>query len=305
MRLINLAIFCLFILSNSVLSYENRILIKVNNEIITTVDILNEIEYLTLLNKSYEKLSEKEIYEISKNSLIKEKIKKIELKKNFKKIEIEENIFNNLMENYVQRFNFNSLIEFKEYLNLNNIKYSEFKNKTTVEFLWNRLIYDKFYKNVKIDKERIKKEILSQEKKKELLLSEILFNLETKENLNKKYNLILNTINKKNFETAASLFSISNTSNNGGEVGWVMLSGLNKQIKKNLGSIEKNKITKPIVVPGGFLILKINEIREIKNLGNLEDQINTVTEQIINKQLNQHSMIYFNKIKKNIKVNEL
>ena len=305
MKLINVTLLFLFIISNSVLSYENKILIKVNNEIITTVDILNEIEYLTLLNNSYEKLSKNEIYELSKNSLIREKIKKIELEKNFKKIEIEENYFNNLMENYVKKFNFNSLVEFKEHLNSNNIKYSKFRTKTTIEFLWNRLIYDKFYKNVKIDEVKIKKEILSQEKKKELLISEILFNLKSKENLDDKYNQILNTINEKSFETAASLYSISSTSDNGGRVGWVLLSGLNKQIKNNLTLIEKNKITKPIVVPGGFLILKINEIREIDNSINLKNQINIVTEQIINKQLNQHSIIYFNKIKKNIKINEL
>ena len=209
------------------------------------------------------------------------------------------------MENYVKKFNFNSLVEFKEHLNSNNIKYSKFRTKTTIEFLWNRLIYDKFYKNVKIDEVKIKKEILSQEKKKELLISEILFNLKSKENLDDKYNQILNTINEKSFETAASLYSISSTSDNGGRVGWVLLSGLNKQIKNNLTLIEKNKITKPIVVPGGFLILKINEIREIDNSINLKNQINIVTEQIINKQLNQHSIIYFNKIKKNIKINEL
>ena len=84
------------------------------------------------------------------------------------------------MENYVKKFNFNSLVEFKEHLNSNNIKYSKFRTKTTIEFLWNRLIYDKFYKNVKIDEVKIKKEILSQEKKKELLISEILFNLKIK-----------------------------------------------------------------------------------------------------------------------------
>ena len=218
---------------------------------------------------------------------------------------IDKNYFNNLMENYVKKFNFNSLIEFKEHLDLNNIKYSKFRTKTTIEFLWNRLIYDKFYKNEKIDEDKIKKEILSQEKKKELLISEILFNLKSKENLENKYNQILNTINEKSFEAAASLYSISDTSDNGGRVGWILLSGLNKQIKNNLTLIEKNKITKPIVVPGGFLILKINEIREVENSINLKNQINIVTEQIINKQLNQHSILYFNKIKKNIKINEL
>ena len=100
MKIIYYISFCLFILSNSVLSYENKILVKVNNEIITTIDLLNEIQYLTLLNKNFNKLNDNEIYELSKNSLIKEKIKKIELEKNFKEIIIEDSYFNNLMKNY-------------------------------------------------------------------------------------------------------------------------------------------------------------------------------------------------------------
>ena len=62
--------FCFFFnLSNS-LSIENKILFKVNNEIITSIDLLNEIEYLTLLNKNIEKLEKNKIFEIAKNSLV-------------------------------------------------------------------------------------------------------------------------------------------------------------------------------------------------------------------------------------------
>ncbi len=305
MKILYYITFCLFILSTSVLSYENKILVKVNNEIITTIDLLNEIQYLTLLNKNFNKLNDDEIYELSKNSLIKEKIKKIELEKNFKEIIIEDSYFDNLMKNYVKQFNFDTLEEFKIFLNVNNIKFDKFKKKTSIELLWNRLIYDKFNKKVKIDEEKIKQELLSQEKKKELFISEILFTVENKENLEKKYREILNSIEKKSFETAASLYSIANTSKNGGEVGWINLSGMNKKIRENLILIKENQITKPIVVPGGFLIIKINKIREVERLNDLDNQIKLITNQIINKQLNQHSIIYFNKIKKNIKINEL
>ena len=305
MKIIYYISFCLFILSNSVLSYENKILVKVNNEIITTIDLLNEIQYLALLNKNFKKLNDNEIYELSKNSLIKEKIKKIELEKNFKEIIIEDSYFDNLMKNYVKQFNFDTLEEFKIFLNENNIKFEKFKKKTSIELLWNRLIYDKFNDNIKIDEEKIKQELLSQEKKKELFISEILFTVKNKENLEKKYKEILNSIEKKSFETTASLYSISNTSKNGGEVGWINLSGMNKKIRENLILIKKNQITKPIVVPGGFLIIKVNEIREVEKLNDLNNQIKLITNQIRNKQLNQHSIIYFNKIKKNIKINEL
>ena len=77
MRIVFFILLYFFTSSNSVVSYENKILIKVNNEIITTIDLLNEIQYLTLFNQNYKKLNEEQIIALSKNSLIREKIKKI------------------------------------------------------------------------------------------------------------------------------------------------------------------------------------------------------------------------------------
>ena len=107
---------CFFTSSNSVVSYENKILIKVNNEIITTIDLLNEIQYLTLFNQNYKKFNEEQIITLSKNSLIREKIKKIELKKNLKNTNINEDYLNNIINDYIKTFNLNSFQEFNEYL---------------------------------------------------------------------------------------------------------------------------------------------------------------------------------------------
>ena len=305
MKIVFYIFFYLLTFSNSVTSYENKILVKVNNEIITTVDLLNEIQYLTLFNQNYKAFNEEQMIELSKNSLIREKIKKIELDKNFKNVNIKESYFNKIINNYIKKFNLKSFEEFNEYLKVNNIKLDTFKKKISIEILWNRLIYEKFNNTVKIDEKKIRKEVLSQGKKTELLLSEILFNTENKKKLEKEYEKIVSVIQKKNFETAASLFSISDTSKNGGKIGWVNLSALNKEIIKNLQPIKNNKITRPITVPGGFLILKIEDSRELENKDSIQDQVKLITNQMINEQLNQHSIIYFNKIKKNIKINEL
>ena len=304
MRIVFFILLCFFTSSNSVVSYENKILIKVNNEIITTIDLLNEIQYLTLFNQNYKKFNEEQIITLSKNSLIREKIKKIELKKNFKNTNINEDYLNNIINDYIKKFNLNSFQEFNEYLKTNNLKFDTFKKKISIEILWNRLIYEKFSRSVKIDEQKIKDEILSQKKKQELLLSEILFNVENKENLKIKYKKIVNVISQKNFESAASLFSIADTSKNGGKIGWISVSALNKEIINNLQPMKKGKITEPITVPGGFLILKINDKREVENKDSVQNQVKLITNQMINKQLNQHSIIYFNKIKKNITINE-
>ena len=87
--------FCYFI--NQAIALENKILFKINNEIISTIDLYNETKYLNLLNNNLANLEKKRIYEISKNSLIREKIKEIELLKNYKNLDIDEKYFNQLM----------------------------------------------------------------------------------------------------------------------------------------------------------------------------------------------------------------
>ncbi len=300
------SIFIYFIFfTNLALALENKILIKVNNEIITTVDLLNEIKYLNSINKNFKDFKKEEIYIISKKSLIREKIKEIELLNYFKEIKIKDELFNNLINDHIKRLKFSSLAEFKNHLKNNDVKFEVIKKKITVEILWNRLIFNKFSKNVKIDREQIKTELNNSNIKKELLLSEILFTVENNENLVDKYKLIVNNINEKNFDKAASIHSISDTSKNGGKLGWIPMSALNQKIKKELLNINIGDFTKPIVIPGGFLIIKINDARKIKDKIDIKKEVESVAERKTNEQLNQFSAIYFNKIKKNIKISEL
>ena len=301
-----LSIFIYFIFfTNLTLALENKILIKVNNEIITTVDLLNEIKYLNSINKNFKDFKKEEIYIISKKSLIREKIKEIELLNYFKEIKIKDEFFNNLINDHIKRLKFSSLAEFKNHLKNNDVKFEVIKKKITVEILWNRLIFNKFSKNVKIDREQIKTELNNSNIKKELLLSEILFTVENNENLVDKYKLIVKNINEKNFDKAASIHSISDTSKSGGKLGWIPMSALNQKIKKELLNINIGDFTKPIVIPGGFLIIKINDARKIKDKIDIKKEVESVAERKTNEQLNQFSAIYFNKIKKNIKISEL
>ena len=300
------SIFIYFIFfTNLALALENKILIKVNNEIITTVDLLNEIKYLNSINNNFKDFKKEEIYMISKKSLIREKIKEIELLNYFKEIKIKDEFFDNLINDHIKRLKFSSLAEFKNHLKNNDVKFEVIKKKITVEILWNRLIFNKFSKNVKIDREQIKTELNNSNIKKELLLSEILFTVENNENLVDKYKLIVKNINEKNFDKAASIHSISDTSKSGGKLGWIPMSALNQKIKKELLNINIGDFTKPIVIPGGFLIIKINDARKIKDKIDIKKEVESIAERKTNEQLNQFSAIYFNKIKKNIKISEL
>jgi peptidyl-prolyl cis-trans isomerase SurA len=287
------------------LAIENKILFKVNNEIITSIDIFTELKYLEIINKDLKKTTNNQAFEIAKRSLIREKIKEIELKKLFKNIEVEEKFLNNLLINYFKSINIKTISEFEKFFISNDINPNLIKKKISIEILWNQLIYSKFKQNVKIDRKSIQNELSNNVKKKEFLLSEILFSIKENEKLNDKIVLLKKEINEKGFSQTALSYSISDTSSKGGKLGWVSETIMSQKIKNEVEKIKVGDHTDPIVIPGGFLIIKIEDIREKDNSSDLNNEIEKIIKDKTNKQLNQFSNLYFNKIKKDIVINEL
>ena len=283
---------------------ENRILFKINNEIITSVDILQEVKYLSIINKDFNKTEKNQAIEIAKNSLIREKVKRIELLKYHKLISIEEKFMETIIINYFSRLNITSLDQFELYFNQKNIDPTLIKEKIAIEILWNRLIYRKFFESVKIDENQIKVNLSKKENQKEFQLSEIVFAVDKNEKLEDKLNKIKKTIKEKNFSQAALIHSISDSSKEGGKLDWIKETVLNEKIKKELNSIEKGMFTNPILVPGGFLLLYIEDTKISKVPINKDNEIKKIINQQTNEQLNRYSNIYFKKIKKNILINE-
>ena len=288
-------------------SLENKIEFKVNNEIITTIDINKEIKLLTSLNPKLLELDKRKILKVSTDSLIKEKIKKIEIKKFKKEIKIDDKYLSKIIENTYKKINLSSEEEFINFLKNKNLKFEEFKTKLTIETLWNEIIFVKFRSKVKIDKNKIKLELnkLNNEDFKTYDLSEILFNVNENENLDEKYQLIVNEIRKKGFENAALINSISSSAKLGGKLGWVEETALNENLNKIVSELNINEFSNPYVIPGGFLILKLNNVKKTKKKINIEKELKKIVNIRSNEQLNQFSNIYFNKIKKNIKIEKL
>ena len=301
-------IFCilLFFISKP-FSLENKILFKVNNDIITSIDIEEEYKYLIALNDNLKKLSQNEIIEIAKKSIIKEKIKIIEINKNFKNPKIPDEILETILENFYRRLNIDNLDDFKKYLISKNVKYQDVKNKIEIESLWNELIIAKFSSKIQINENEIRNNLIKNQEKfsKSYLLSEIFFEISNSSQLNKKYQEIIEIIQKKGFENAAASISTSNTANQGGKIGWIDEDALNKNLKKILSELNVNEITEPLTMPGGFMILKINEIKKKAKKQNIENELKTIINFKKNDQLNQFSKIYFNKVKINIKIDEI
>jgi len=291
---------------NNVNGIENKIILKIDNEIITSQDIENEIQYLKTLNPNIKNLSKERLILIGKNSLIREKIKKKEILRYIQKVEIDKKFLNQLIKNRYLKLNFDSKDKFIEYLKKNQVDINIIENKFSIEAMWNQIIYKKFLTKVKINRDDLKAKIKIEkdQQNKSYFLSEIFFTIENKSNLKNKYQKIKSVIENDSFESAALSFSISDSVAVGGKLGWVKEKSLNKTIKDSISKLGKNNYTSPIFVSNGYLILKINDIKFEREEYDEERELKIAENYEINQQLSQYSNFYFNKIKKNITINE-
>lgn len=311
MNLINKLIifFCLFffIFQNSN-SIENKILIKIDNEIITSLDLLNEMNYLLAVNTNLKTLEKDKIIEIAKNSLIKQKIKKKEILKYTNNLIVEEQYLNSFIRSIYKNIQLDNLSDFELHLKNYSVKIEYLKEKISTDLIWNDLIVSKFKDKVQVNENQIKSDLIKNmsTKSNEYLLSEIIFNKPLTSSLESKIDMIENDIKNKGFENAAIIHSISNSSSkNGGEIGWIDENSLNYQIKNSITNLKVGEHTKPSIIPGGFIILKIKDIREIDNKDfNIDQKVEEIINIKRNEQLNNYSNIYYNKIQKEFTINE-
>ena len=303
--------FCISLLfACNILFAENVVIkFKVENEIITNIDIKKEQKYLLALNNNLKQLPKKELEKLAERSLLNEKIKLNTLKFFFDFSEPDK-ITDQLFSNMYLRLGFESEQNYKDYLNNYNLNIKYVKNKIKIEGVWNKLIYQKFKNQVQIDKTKIKKQLndLNTKNKnnlEEYSISEILFKVNSDENLEQKHNLILSDIKKIGFESAANIYSLSESSKYGGKVGWVKKVQLLEKISALLDTLEVDQISNPLKLTNGYLLLKINEIRKIEKKINFQKEFDKMIILERDRQLNELSLIYFNKIKQRLLISEL
>ena len=290
-------------------SLENKIILKINNKIITSFDMKQEEKYLMVLNKNLKKIDKSKLRNLAKDSIIKEKIKEIELIKYYKieKVLDDANL-KKIIINLYQTLGLQNEKEFINYLDTQNLDFMNIKKKLAIEMLWNNLIFQKFKSRVLIDEEEIKNNLNKQIKdltfSKEILLSEILIKNSKDLNIDLIYLEILESIKNVGFAATANIFSVSSTSKIGGKVGWIKDTSLSKKIFNNVIKLKKGQISRPIKINENFLILKVDDIKIIQEK---IDQKQILADKISyekNQQLERYSIAYFNRVKQSLQINE-
>ena len=286
---------------------ETNIVIKVNNEIITNIDIENEIRYLVALNNELKETSEEILKNLAKQSVIKEKIKKKEVSKYFK-FDTSQEFLDTVIKSYYTKLGINSLENFKIYLQEYDLELDIVKNKIEIELLWNQLIGRQYQGQIIINKKdlenKVEKYLKENELTKEFNLSEIVFQIKDDNEIIEKKNLIKKDIVKKGFKSAANIYSISESSKFGGELGWIKSNQLSNKILDILTNLSIDEISEPIKIPNGYMILKINDIREITIEKDKEKLLDDLIKVETNNKYSQFSIIHYNKLKLNSVISE-
>ena len=298
---------CNIFLGKAIYSAESYVVLKVNNNIITNIDIDNEFRYLMALNKDLKNIDKKIISKLAKDSIIREKIKETELM-NYFDLNQENKFIDQIMKNFYIKLGLKNEKDFINYLESYKLSYKDVKMKISIEAAWNDLVYKRYSNNIIINEEEIKKNIKklinNNNKQYAYSLSEILFTSDKNENTENTYQLIKKSISEIGFKNTANIYSESDSSKHGGKIGWINEGQLSELIKKEIVKLKIDEHTRPITVPGGQIILYLNDKKQQERKLNFEEEFK---KQILfekNKQLNQFSKIYFNKIKKNSTISE-
>ena len=290
--------------SNSQINFQ--IIMKINNQIITSFDLEKERNYLLILNPKLIEIDENDLIELAKRSLIKEKIKKNEIIK-YKEINLQNTQIDDVLAQIIKNLNFTNQTQLEKYLKNFDISINDLKEKIEIENEWKNLIYAKYSKSINIDKKDLIEKINKIDKEEFLFeynLSEIVFIKEQNISLEEQSKNIFRSIEDIGFENTANLFSISESSKVGGQIGWVKKNNLSNEIIREINNIKVDAISSPIQIGNNYLILKINEVKKIPKEIDKEKELDKMIMIETSKQLDKFSNIFYNKIKLNSTISE-
>ena len=300
-------IILIYFIASQAYALENKIILKVDNDIITSLDIFEEIKTLKFFNENLNQISNEEIYKIGLESLLNHKIKKNEVLVNFGNLNLKnEDYLKALIENTYKKKGYKNLREFKDKLNNKGINFNYYEEKIKTNILWGQIVYSKYSNKIIVDENDLLEKIKNQKNlNRSFNLSEIVFQIENINELDTKYQLIKSDIAKIGFENSILKYSQNISSDNNGQLGWVDEKFINKNIQDQLDNIAIGAITKPIRIPSGFLILKKNDVKTIEQEIDIEEELKKLVNYERDKLLNNYSNIYFNKVKNNLNINAL
>ena len=292
-------IFLVLIPKISYANIKNKIIVKVDNQIITNYEIKNKIlSSLILANQDINQQSINLLKKQTLENLIQLKLKKTELSK----YKIEKDLIKT--QNYIKSISSNDISALKRKFKENDLSYELFVDEIETEIRWQKLIYLIYSNRIQIDEKNINddlKKILKNEYDfEEFYLSEIEIIIDDIKNENEKIFNIKEMLKVEKFETIAKKFSISTSAKDGGNLGWISSKTLSEDIYEEVKKLKKGEITKPIKKQNSVIFLKLIDSKKSKISELDKSKLKSkLIDQKKNELFNLYSISHLSKLKNN------
>ena len=281
------------------IAFKNKIIVKVDNNIITAYELKNKLKTsLILSNQEINQINIDKNKRRALTYLINLKLKKNELTKykiNLESIDIK---------NQLVSIASNDIEGFKNNFKKLDISYDLFVDELKIETGWKQLMFKIYNKKVRVNQEEIDKQVLTFLKKsseiEELRISEIEIALDQNSNIDEEIKLIREEIDENGFEKTALKYSISTSSVNNGDIGWVNVDNLNSKMSKVLKTMKIGEVSLPIRDLNTLLFLKLSNKRtsKVENI-NADEFKKRLIDRKKNELFNLYSRSHLSKLKNN------
>ena len=300
--IISLIFFLGFFKANA--EIKDKLFLTVGNKAITTLDVMNEIKVLLILNNmSYDDQKRDELHKMAITSIIKRSVKEIEINK-YDFLEYNENDFINELTKLANNINMD-LETLKKIFNSNELNFSIVENQMKTELLWNSLIFYLYKNRISINLNEIDEQLkLSQNKNEieEFLISEIVLKRVENDKVKSRIEEITSQIETEGFEAVAMKSSISNSATKGGDLGWLNENQISKKFRSNIINTPIGSLAKPILMNEGILIFKLRDKRKVKNETDLEILKNQLVTTEKTKILNMYSTSHYDSLRRSVSI---
>ena len=277
----------------------------VGNKAITESDIIKEIKIILILSD--------QPYSVEKREMLQSVAVRESVKRNIKKIEIEK--YNNLSYNEMDLSR--ELIAIAEQANTdiqtlkikfaqNGIDFSNVVENIKIELLWNSLIFNLYKNRLNINLSEVDEQLENLNKNKDIneyLISEIIIEPVSKDKLDFEIKKIKEEIKVQGFEKVAMEKSISDSSINGGDLGWVSQNLISKEFQSKIINTPIGEISDPVLLPKGIVFFKVRDKRISNKIFNIEE----AKQQLINSEktkiLNMYSLSHYDTLRRTVAIN--
>ena len=282
----------------------DSIFATVGNKVITRSDIVNEIKIVLIsTGQTFTEEKLKVLQTVAVKALIERNIKKLEISK-YKNLPFNQEDLYDEINKLAQSINVD-IDTLQNTLISNGVRYETLTDLYKTELLWNTLIFQLYKNNMTVNKEEVEEQLASVQNKKEILeylISEIVIAHINKTDRDAEIEKIKSSIKKDGFENVAMKLSISESSLDGGNIGWISENALPKDLKSAIEGIQIGEVSDAIILQEGILFFKLRDKRKVENIIDLEIIKNQIIKREKLKILNMHSLSHYDKLRRTITI---